>query len=179
MPMFFSFAACWRSALTLRMSFSNRRPLAASRSSRAQRARIGLREIRASSGRRNRVRLVMSSRKARSWLAATTAQSRGRPARNLSSTPILPRSRWFVGSSSSSNRLDHRGPGQQHRALPAAGQVANRAAAQPLVHREIIEQNIDAPAFGFRGLGVQRTHARLHRNSEAGGVRRIPAARMR
>ena len=54
-------------------------------------------------------------------------------------------------------RLDHRGPGQQHRALPAAGQVANRAAAQPLVHREIIEQNIDAPAFGFRHLGVQRT----------------------
>ena len=71
--------------------------------------------------------------------------------------------------------LDHHRPRQQHRALPAAGEAAHSAIAQALLHHEIVEQHVDAPALGLRRFGIERVQHRIikaHRQQALGRVLR-------
>ena len=160
----------------LHVALEFRAPADASISSSASRAaRIGQRERPATcSGRRNSVRLVTASRKARSWLATTTGTSRGSALSQLSSWTDL-RQVEMVGRLVEQQRvrLGHPDAGDQRQPLPAAAERPDRALAHRFgrLERSSATSTRHASVSRCRPAGRRRTASwKRQRSSRAAGT---------
>ena len=108
---------------------------------------------------------MVASRKARSWLAMTTGISRGSAFSQFSSWPIRARSRWLVGSSSSSTSasVTSTRASMAKRCQPPLNCFSgiSRSASR---HLELLQRHIDPPAFAELAVGGERLeHGRMQR----------------